>query len=110
MRCFQSHRSSPYFKVLQLSCIALTAATWFACGGGGGSQNFQNNNPLPPPPQTNLPSVRLSTDLFTNNTSQHQTEVEPDSFAFGNTMVAAFQQGRFFGGGASDIGFATSTD
>lgn len=111
MRRFRFRASPTRCKSLQLSLIVFTAALWTSCGGGGGggvSQNFQSTNP--PPPQTNLPSIRLSTDPFTNNTSQHQTEVEPDSFAFGNTIVAAFQQGRFFGGGASDIGFATSTD
>lgn len=60
--------------------------------------------------QAATPLTRLSTDPFTNTTSQHQTEVEPDSFAFGSTMVAAFQVGRFFDGGGSDIGWATSTD
>src|SRR5579863_2735721 len=54
--------------------------------------------------------VKLSTDTFTNTTSQHATEVEPDTFSFGSTIVAAFQVGRFFDGGSSDIGFATSTD
>ncbi len=52
--------------------------------------------------------VQISSDPFTNADSQHKTEVEPDTFAFGNTIVSAFQQGRFFDGGASDIGFATS--
>jgi hypothetical protein len=52
----------------------------------------------------------LSTDTFTNSTSQHATEVEPDSFGFGSTVVAAFQVGRIFSGGASDIGYAISTD
>src|SRR5438105_2087241 len=54
--------------------------------------------------------VRISDDPFTNSTSQHRTEVEPDTFAFGTTMVSAFQVGRFFDGGASDVGFATTTD
>jgi hypothetical protein len=52
----------------------------------------------------------LSTDTFTNTTSQHATEVEPDTFAYGSTIVATFQVGRFTDGGASDIGFATSTN
>jgi hypothetical protein len=47
---------------------------------------------------------------FTNATSQHRTEVEPDTFAFGQTIVSAFQVGRFFDGGGSAIGFATSTN
>src|SRR5207248_2940145 len=52
----------------------------------------------------------VSSDPYTNTTSQHQTEVEPDTFAFGNTIVAATQVGRFFDGGSSNIGWATSTD
>src|SRR3954447_10974010 len=54
--------------------------------------------------------VKLSTDPYTNTSSQHRTEVEPDTFAFGSTMVVAFQAGRFTNGGASNVGFATSTD
>ena len=38
----------------------------------------------------------------------HATEVEPDTFAWGSTLVTAFQTGRVFNGGSSDIGFATS--
>ena len=58
----------------------------------------------------NVPLTRIATDPFTNATSQHATIVEPDTFSFGSTVVAAAQFGRFFDGGASDIGFATSTD
>src|SRR6266702_1693928 len=54
--------------------------------------------------------LQLSSDPYTNTTSQHATEVEPDTFAFGSTIVSTFQVGRFFNGGASDIGFATSTN
>src|SRR6266852_6145995 len=55
-------------------------------------------------------TVQVSTDPFTNAGSQHMTEVEPQIFANGSTIVAVFQQGRIFGGGSSDIGFATSLD
>src|SRR3954469_25775651 len=58
----------------------------------------------------NVPLVGVSTDPFTNATSQHATELEPDTFAFGNTVVAAYQVGRFFNGGATDIGFVRSAD
>ena len=58
----------------------------------------------------NVPLTRVSADPFTNATSQHATELEPDTFAFGNTVVAAFQVGRFFNGGATDIGFVRSGD
>jgi len=54
---------------------------------------------------------QISSDSFTNPDSQHATEVEPDSFAYGNTVVAAFQSGRYvLQGGAAGIGFATSLD
>ena len=54
--------------------------------------------------------TRVSADPFTNASSQHATELEPDTFANGSTVIAAFQVGRFFNGGASDIGFARSGD
>ena len=55
-------------------------------------------------------NMQISADPFTNTTSQHRTQVEPDTLSFGSTIVSAFQSGRFFDGGASDIGWATSTD
>jgi BNR repeat-like domain len=58
----------------------------------------------------NVPFTRLSTDPYTNGTSQHATEVEPDTYSFGSTIVSAIQVGRFNNGGASNIGFATSSD
>lgn len=54
--------------------------------------------------------TELSTDPYTNSTSQHATEVEPDTYAWGSTIVSAFQVGRFTDGGSSNIGWATSTD
>src|SRR5438874_11455241 len=56
----------------------------------------------------NVALTQVSADPFTNPTSQHATELEPDTFAFGGTVVATFQVGRFFNGGASDIGFVRS--
>jgi BNR repeat-like domain len=55
-------------------------------------------------------SRRLSADPSTNPASQHETAVEPDDFAWGPTVVATYQVGRFSTGGASDIGFAVSRD
>src|SRR4051812_4646752 len=56
----------------------------------------------------NVTLTRVSSDPFTNSTSQHATELEPDTFSAGSTVVAAFQVGRFFNGGATDIGFVRS--
>ena len=58
----------------------------------------------------NVALTQVSADPFTNASSQHATELEPDTFAWGSTVVAAFQVGRFFNGGASDIGFVRSGD
>jgi len=55
-------------------------------------------------------SRQLSRDPYDNFEGQHETEVEPDSFAFGSTIVTTFQAGRFLDGGATNIGFATSAD
>ena len=52
----------------------------------------------------------ISADPYTNTDSQHRTQLEPDSFGWGNTVVATFQTGRFFDGGSSNIGWATTTN
>jgi hypothetical protein len=54
--------------------------------------------------------TQISSDPYTNPDSNHKTQVEPDTFAFGHTVVSVFQSGRFFDGGASNIGFATSAN
>ena len=40
--------------------------------------------------------------------AQHETQVEPDSFSFGSTVVTVFQSGRHLDGGAERNGFSTS--
>ncbi len=55
-------------------------------------------------------SLQLSRDTTVDAQSQHETQVEPDSFAFGSTIVTLFQTGRNEGGGAAAHGWATSTD
>jgi BNR repeat protein len=72
---------------------ALAAAALFALTGAAGA---------------NVPLTRVSVDPYTNPDSQHATELEPDTFAHHGTVVAAFQVGRFFNGGASDTGFVRS--
>src|SRR5439155_13181553 len=58
----------------------------------------------------NVPVTTVSTDPYTNTTSYHQTELEPDTYSFGSTIVGVFQTGRVTDGGANNIGWATSTD
>ena len=53
----------------------------------------------------------ISDDPYTDGGSQHQhkTQVEPDSFAFGQTIVALTQSGRWYGGGgSSNLVFSSS--
>jgi len=60
--------------------------------------------------------LQISSDPFNQGTcaanaaTNHHTEVEPDTFSNGSTIVAAYQVGRVFDGGACAIGFATSTN
>ena len=84
------------FAAKKALLLASTTLIWLAIGSA--------------PASAAVPLTQLSSDPFTNTTSQHRTEVEPDTFAFGSTIVTAFQVGRFFDGGSSDIGFATSND
>jgi hypothetical protein len=67
--------------------------------------------PLAPVAPAAVPAPRqISIDPFTASAGQHETAVEPDSFAVGDTVVAVFQIGRFVTGGAAGIGWATSVD
>jgi hypothetical protein len=52
----------------------------------------------------------ISTDTYTNASSEHATEVEPDTFSNGSFVVSAFQAGRFYTGGASNIGWGSTSD
>ena len=60
--------------------------------------------------------LQIASDPFTqatcraSSTTNHQTLVEPDTFANGATIVATYQVGRIYDGGACATGFATSTN
>jgi hypothetical protein len=66
--------------------------------------------PVPSSARGEVTLTQVSSDPYTNTSSQHQTQVEPDTFAWGSTLIAAFQSGRFADGGASNVGWATTTD
>jgi hypothetical protein len=93
-------------RIVLLAAANLLVLTAISCGGGTPATPVEP----PPAPAPPVPLTQLSRDTFTNPESQHATEVEPSMFAFGSTLVTAFQVGRIYGGGSSDIGFATSTD
>jgi hypothetical protein len=90
----RTSRSSPYGKnICRLSTLAFVV--WLA---------------MVAPAQAQLPLVKISSDSFTNPESQHKSEVEPSTYSWGSTMVAAFQVARISTGGGADIGFATTID
>jgi hypothetical protein len=93
-------------RIMALVVVSGSLLLMPGCGGSSNSEPIQQ--PPPPPPHFSL--VRLSSDPYANSTSQHATEVEPDTFAFGSTIVSTFQVGRRSNGGGSDVGFATSSD
>jgi hemolysin type calcium-binding protein len=59
-------------------------------------------------PNCEIVSRQLSRDTGVELDAQHETQVEPDSFSFGSTVVTVFQTGRLLDGGAERNGFATS--
>src|SRR5256885_17150135 len=61
-------------------------------------------------PASAVDVTQISSDPFHNTSSQHATELEPDTFSHHGTTIATFQVGRFFNGGASDIGWSRSTN
>jgi hypothetical protein len=66
--------------------------------------------------QAAVTAVQVAADPYTqatckaSTTTNHQANVEPDSFSNGATIVAAYQVGRIYDGGACTIGFSTSTN
>jgi hypothetical protein len=56
--------------------------------------------------------VKISSDTLHNSDSVHKTEVEPDFFSWGNTIVGTFHVARVPGPGwgSGDVGWSTSTD
>lgn len=59
---------------------------------------------------TQVPLTVIGTDPYSGDGLQHATTVEPDTFSFGSTIVSAYQSGRGFDGGATNIKFSRSGD
>ena len=66
--------------------------------------------PTPTPTPASTTPVQISSDIYSGGGGQHRTEVEPSTFSYGATIVAAFQEGRFRDIGSTNIGWATSPD
>lgn len=97
----------PVRKALWLApfILALTG-----CSGSSSSPSSSITSTPPPVNPVGANLTQISSDPFSVGPGQHATEVEPHMVANGSTLVAAFQTGRIFGGGGTDIGWATSSD
>ena len=75
------------------------------------TQATPHNTPTPTPTRVpdNTP-LQLSSDPYSNGMGQYRTEVEPDTFSYGSTIVATFQAGRYRDIASDNIGWATSVD
>jgi hypothetical protein len=102
-------KSVPYLRHM-CTRYALLAFTVGLAACSGPSQTFLGapSSTAQNPVGANL--TLISSDPFSVGPGQHSTEVEPHMLANGSTLVAAFQTGRISSGGATDIGWATSTD
>ncbi len=104
MKAFFLQRRN-YIPILLFTILVLVAGLGFSTQHRANAHAQVQSQPAP------LVLRQVSSDPFTNTTSQHQTQVEPDTFSVGPMIVSAFQSGRFdTGGGASGISWATSFD
>ncbi len=90
--------------------LALWTIALAGCSGSSPSSSSSTPPPAPPGNPVGANLTQVSSDPYNVAPGQHATEVEPHMFASGSTMVAAFQTGRIAPGGATAIGWATSTD
>lgn len=108
--------------LLPIACIIILAMTIAACAHSTTMPHTPTTTAVPQAPCTAatgtqgpiLPAspklVMISSDPFTTGTAEHATEIEPASFACGQTIVTSFQIGRFKDGGSIALGWATSQD
>lgn len=107
---FSSSNSASHPRALLIACMFLYTIATTACGGGSSSAASTPSIPSTPQNPVGANLIQMSSDPYTVAPGQHATEVEPHMIANGSTLVAAFQTGRIVNGGATDIGWATSSD
>jgi hypothetical protein len=108
----RSRSASRFTRGSHFFAAVLLAASLASCGSGGAgstSSSFLGSGGGATG-GTGVVLKQLSTDTSTNTASQHLTEAGPAVAVFNSTLVSAFQVGLIVAGGASDIGFATSTN
>jgi len=102
-----SRPDSVFFAFL-LAALLSCLLNLSGCSSNSSSSISTNQDSTANPVGSNL--TQVSSDPYSVGPGQHATEVEPHMVANGSTLVAAFQTGRIAQGGATDIGWAASTD
>jgi hypothetical protein len=95
-----------FVRAVPVLLLVLLTASLVSCSGS----SSPSTTVTPPVNPIGANLTLVSMDPYTVAPGQHATEVEPHMLANGSTLVAAFQSGRIAPGGATDIGWATSTD
>src|SRR5690348_3724783 len=88
--------SVKYGSVALVTTAAIAVPVAMSLGGAGAG------------PIASLKQVHK--DPFADGIGYHESVLEPSIAANGKTIVATFQVGRIYDGGASDIGWSTSTN
>jgi hypothetical protein len=102
-------------EICVVSSRSIAPARWFSVGAAGLVLALVLALALPYLPAF-AAATTIATDPYTQATcaasaaTNHHTIVEPDTFSNGSTIVAAYQVGRIYDGGACATGFATSTN
>jgi len=92
----------------RLAAHADQARDQVRCGPGRDLVNAEPGDRVAP--DCELVVRQISRDTTSFDGALHATQAEPDSSAWGSTVVSVFQAGRVPTGGAAAIGFATSSD
>ncbi|HXY77893.1 MAG TPA: sialidase family protein [Candidatus Acidoferrales bacterium] len=107
----QSHFTSRRWALCAVFAFGVLLLGLAGCSSSSSSSSPQSpETPVTPPFSSGGTLAQISSDPYSIPPGQHATEVEPHVLANGSTLVAAFQVGRIVPGGATDIGWATSTD
>src|SRR5438552_3847377 len=104
--CLAQELSTVSYRTIFTVCIGALALVLSGCSGSSSPATV----PATPQDPVGPNLTRISSDPYTVVPGQHATEVEPHMLSNGSTLVAAFQTGRIASGGATNIGWATSTD
>src|SRR2546423_5469588 len=105
-------RSGPFastyiiLTLLLLFVISCNSSTTSSRQATPTSQRKPTTQTTPSPNHTTAPTptrapdgqrkpLQLSSDPYSNGMGQYQTEVEPDTYSYGSTIVATFQAGRY---------------